>query len=196
MKGDRLSLIGSRIKEIRTGKKMTLRELAKKSGLSPGLISKIENFRTMPSIAVLIDIANSLQVDIADLVRNINAEDELPYILVRKADQEREFRADSPELIYHFVLSKNVVADSLRVNLVTVPPGAYRKPVSTHANEVVYVLSGKAEYRFKEEICTLEAGDTLYFDGRSAHSVQNPGAIDAVLFKVYLTASEDKFTIS
>lgn len=191
MKGDRLSLIGSRIKEIRNEKKMTLRELAKNSGLSPGLISKIENFRTMPSIAVLIDIADSLEVDVADLVRNINGEDELPFILVRKADSQTQFRTDSPELIYEFLLSKNVRADFLQAHLVTVPAGVYRKPVSTSAKEVVYVVSGAAEYAFNEDVCALEEGDTLYFDGSVPHSVQNRGAVNAVLFKVYLTESGD-----
>jgi len=68
MKNDQLSLIGIRIKQIRSEKKLTLRELAKRSNLSPGLISKIENFRTMPSLTVLVDISVALEVDISELV--------------------------------------------------------------------------------------------------------------------------------
>lgn len=186
MKEDRLSLIGARIKDLRTERKMTLRELARRSNLSAGLISKIENFRTMPSIAVLIDIANSLQVDISELVKNINAEEKLPYMLVRKEEEQPELREDSPGLIYNFLLEQHIGVNSLRVNRVIVPAGVYRKPVSTHANEVIYVLQGEAEYTFGTEKCTIGEGDTLYFDGRVPHAVLNRGSIDAILFKVYL----------
>lgn len=191
MKADRLSLIGSRIKEIRTEKKMTLRELAKRSNLSPGLISKIENFRTMPSISVLIDIANSLQVDVGDLVKNINSEDELPYLLIKKSAHEAEIRTDSPELTYNFILSQNLNGNSMRVNLVTIPAGVYRKPISTHANELVYVVKGEATYIIGHEVCLIAEGDTLYFDGRNAHSVENTAATDCILFKVYLAGVAD-----
>ena len=68
MKHDKLSLIGLRILELRKAQKMSLRELAKRSGLSAGLLSKIENFRTVPSLSVLIEIANSLEVDVSVLV--------------------------------------------------------------------------------------------------------------------------------
>lgn len=191
MKADRLSLIGSRIKEIRTEKKMTLRELAKRSNLSPGLISKIENFRTMPSISVLIDIANSLQIDIAELVKNINADDELPYLLIRKEDQESEVRADSPELLYNFILSQNINGSSIRVNLVTIPAGVYRKPIATHAFELVYAVKGEITYVIGQDVCVMAEGDTLYFDGRIAHSVLNQASTDCILFKVYLSGSAE-----
>lgn len=191
MKADRLSLIGSRIKEIRTEKKMTLRELAKRSNLSPGLISKIENFRTMPSISVLIDISNSLQIDVGELVKNINAEDELPYLLIKKEAQELEIRADSPELLYNFILSQNLYGSSIRVNLVTIPGEVYRKPVATHAYELIYAVKGDITYVIGQDICVMAEGDTLYFDGRIAHSVQNHASTACILFKIYLSGSSE-----
>ena len=191
MKVDRLSLIGSRIKEIRTEKKMTLRALAKRSNLSPGLISKIENFRTMPSLSVLIDIANSLQIDVGELVKNINAEDELPYLLIKKESQKSEIRADSPELFYNFILSQNINGNSIRVNLVTIPGLVYRKPIATHAYELIYAVKGEITYIIGEDVCIMAEGDTLYFDGRIAHSVHNQALTPCILFKVYLSQTAE-----
>ncbi|MES2732117.1 MAG: XRE family transcriptional regulator [Bacteroidota bacterium] len=186
MKHDKLSLIGLRILEIRKEKKMSLRELAKRSRLSPGLISKIENFRTVPSLSVLIDIANSLEVDVAVLVRNINGDTEAPYILVRAGEGEIEKREDSKGLIYRYLLSQNLASHSLRVNEVTINPNTTRKPISTNALELIHVLEGELSYGLKDEEIALSKGDTLYFDGMLAHSVHNKSELPARLLKVYL----------
>ena len=190
MKNDKLSPIGSRIREIRNEKSIGLRELAKRSKLSPGLISKIENFRTVPSLSVLIEIANALEVDVARLVKDLNG-DEAPYILIKDGEGKLEKRADSKGLIYSFLLSQNVANYSIRANLVTVKPNVYRKPISTSAFELIHVLEGEATYGFKNEEITLTKGDTLYFDGRIAHSVRNPKETPAKLFKVYFIRPAD-----
>jgi transcriptional regulator with XRE-family HTH domain len=186
MKHDKLSLIGLRILEIRKEKKMSLRELAKRSKLSPGLISKIENFRTIPSLSVLIDIANSLEVDVAVLVKNINGENEAPYILVRSGEGDIENREDSKGLVYRYLLSQNLSNYSLRVNEVTIQPHTKRKPVSTNALELIHVLEGELSYGFKDQQVFIAKGDTLYFDGALAHSVQNGSEQPARLLKIYL----------
>jgi transcriptional regulator with XRE-family HTH domain len=192
MKHDKLSLIGLRIQEIRKEKKLNLRELAKRCQLSPGLISKIENFRTVPSLSVLITIANALEVDMAVLVKNINGENDAPYILIREGKGKIEKRDDSKGLIYKYLLSQDLSSYSLRVNEVTINPTTKRKPVSTNALELIHVLEGQVIYGFKDEKILLNSGDTLYFDGARAHSVENNGEQPARLFKVYLIRHTDE----
>jgi len=190
MKNDQLSLIGIRIKQIRIEKKLTLRELAKRSNLSPGLISKIENFRTMPSLTVLVDISMALEVDLADLVKNLNSNGDEPYILIREAEGELESREDSPELIYKFLLAQKLGGFSLRVNKIEIPAGAYRKLIGTNAYELLYVIRGKITYFFKDHEVEIQTGDTLYFDGRLPHGVRNEGE-NAELLKMYLISASD-----
>ena len=186
MKHDKLSLIGLRILEMRKAKKMSLRELARRSNLSAGLLSKIENFRTVPSLSVLVEIANSLEVDVAVLVRNINGDPAAPYLLVRAGAGRPEPRDDSKGLLYTYLLSQELGAYSLRVNEVTISPATYRKPLATNALELVHVLEGTVQYGFREGEVALGPGDTLYFDGMLAHSVRNDAAQPARLLKVYL----------
>jgi len=186
MKHDKLSLIGLRILELRKAKKMSLRELAKRSGLSAGLLSKIENFRTVPSLGVLVEIANSLEVDVAVLVKNINGGPAAPYLLVRAGEGRPEQREDSKGLLYKYLLSQDVAGYTLRVNEVHISPQTYRKPLSTNALELIHVLEGTVQYGFKDEQVNLAPGDTLYFDGLAAHSVRNDTEQPARLFKVYL----------
>lgn len=191
MKHDKLSLIGVRILELRKAKKMSLRELAKRSNLSAGLLSKIENFRTVPSLSVLIEIANSLEVDVSVLVKNINGETAAPYLLVRAGEGRSETRDDSKGLLYNYLLSQDLANYSLRVNEVVISPNTYRKPLSTNALELIHVLEGTVQYGFKEGEVELAAGDTLYFDGLLAHSVRNTTEQPARLFKVYLLRHTD-----
>ncbi|MBO2011309.1 helix-turn-helix domain-containing protein [Hymenobacter negativus] len=191
MKHDKLSLIGLRILELRKAKKMSLRELAKRSGLSAGLLSKIENFRTVPSLSVLVEIANSLEVDVSVLVKNINGDPATPYLLVRAGEGRPEQRDDSKGLLYNYLLSQNLANYTLRVNEVHLSPQTYRKPLSTNALELVHVLEGVVQYGFKDEEISLAPGDTLYFDGLAAHSVRNDTTQIARLFKVYLLRHTD-----
>ena len=191
MKHDKLSLIGLRILELRKAKKMSLRELAKRSNLSAGLLSKIENFRTVPSLSVLVEIADSLEVDVSVLVKDINGETAAPYLLVRADEGRPEKRDDSKGLVYNYLLSQDLLSYTLRVNEVIISPHTFRKPLSTNALELVHVLAGSVPYGFKEEEVMLSTGDTLYFDGILAHSVRNDTDETARLLKVYLLRHTD-----
>ncbi len=186
MKPDKLSLIGMRILQLRKEKGFSLRELARRSNLSAGLISKIENYRTIPSLPVLLTIADTLEVDVAVLVKNMNGDHHLPYLLVREGTGAIEPRHDSKSLVYKYLLSQNLTNFNLRVNEVTINAHTNRKPISTDALELIHVLEGQVTYGLKGENITLLPGDTLYFDGIVPHSVKNETDLPARLFKVYL----------
>ncbi len=46
-------------------------------------------------------------------------------------------------------------------------------------------LKEKLNMRLKKEKFTLDAGDTLFFDGRARHRLRNVGTADASLLVVY-----------
>ena len=185
IKSDRLSNIGRIIKETRLEKKMSLQDVASKSDITSSLLSKIENFRTVPSIPVLFHIADALDVDMSDLVKNVNTK-EFSYLLVKKADLQAYDREDSKGLMYYDLVSHSFNQINMRANLVKVSPKTYRKPVATNAMELVFCLSGSITYGLGEEEVIMEEGDSLFFDGNIPHSVKNTDTIkDTLLFKVY-----------
>ena len=65
---DKTFNIGDRIRVLRITQKRTLQELADGCGMSKSMISKIENNRTMPSVASLVKIAQSLGTTISNLM--------------------------------------------------------------------------------------------------------------------------------
>lgn len=189
IRDDRLSRIGKKIKEIRKSRQMSLQEVAAKSSVTAGLLSKIENFRTIPSLPVLLSIAKALDVDLSDLVSSVMNNDEAPYILVRKGQGEVEEREDSKGLKYQSILSYSInnLSDlNIKVNLVSLDLGADRQPLATDALELIHVITGSVKYGLPDHEVELQQGDTLFFNGRLPHSVKNMYFKETVLFKVYL----------
>jgi transcriptional regulator with XRE-family HTH domain len=183
---DKLSRIGRKIREIRNSKNLSLREAARLSGVSPGLFSRIENFRTMPSLMVLGNIAEALSVGLDELVKDVSHEPLPKYYLVREGSGEIEQRADSPGIEYKKLITRELANLSIRSNLITVPIGVSRGLIATDGFEIVFVLSGKLNYQLNQETLFLAAGDLLAFEGTIPHGLSNPYDQAAVLFKTYL----------
>jgi len=185
-KADNLSLIGKRIKDIRKNLKLSLKELADSSGVSTGLISKIENFRTIPSLPVLYQIAQALDTSMADIVSLVINEHPSHYVLIKNGEREIEEREDSMGLVYESIISTSVNDSTLKVNLIKAMPGTNRQHISTEAIELLYMVSGKLEYMLNQDSIHLEEGDSLFFDGRIPHAVINNSGSMAVMLKIYI----------
>ena len=154
------------------------------SDVSTGLISKIENFRTTPSLPVLLKIMQSLQIDLSEL--NLTSNSAEKYIHIKKGEGTLEERDDSQGLEYTFLFSNNILESSLRTYIVKVNPGVYREPISTDAIELIYVIQGKVNYGINGETILLEEGDVLFFDGSVPHAVQNDFESSASMLKMYM----------
>ncbi|MDP8263118.1 MAG: response regulator [Candidatus Ancaeobacter aquaticus] len=63
--------IGKNIKSFRTEKRISVKELANKTGCAPSLISQIENAKSAASILTLYKIARALNVTVDKLVENV-----------------------------------------------------------------------------------------------------------------------------
>jgi transcriptional regulator with XRE-family HTH domain len=173
MKIDSLSVVGKTIKRIRKERKMSLKEVAEKSDVTAGLLSKIENFRTIPSLPVLHNLAQALEVNLVDLVREVNVAEGKNYLLIRKGEGEMEEREDSEGVNYEVLITNSLSSSYMRCVLVTVTQGVFREKVITDCWEIDYILSGEIEYELGEEKITLYKGDTIYYDGNFPHSMRN-----------------------
>lgn len=60
--------IGAEIRTLRSAQKMTLSTLSQMSGISAGMISRIENGMTNASLATLSALADALQVPLSQLL--------------------------------------------------------------------------------------------------------------------------------
>ncbi|WP_341215662.1 XRE family transcriptional regulator [uncultured Wocania sp.] len=180
---DILVNLGKQLKRVRLNRELSLKQVADMSDVSTGLISKIENFRTTPSLPVLLKIMQALRIDLSEL--NLMSNNAESYILIRQGEGELEDREDSVGLEYTFLFSNTLSDSALRTYLVKVNTGVYREPISTDAIELIYVVSGKLDYIINEESIVLYEGDVLFFDGSVAHAVHNRYSKKAQLLKMY-----------
>ena len=94
-------------------------------------------------------------------------------------------------LEYTFLFSSKVTESNLRTYLVKVETNVYRKPISTDAIELIYVVKGKLDYILREERLTIEEGDILFFDGSIPHGVQNEYQESAIMLKMYMIQKQN-----
>jgi transcriptional regulator with XRE-family HTH domain len=187
MTEDIIIQISNKIKEKRKAKGITIQELADKADVSKGLISQIENNRTVPSLLVLINIIRALNLDMNEFFHEIGQQQQTSRVIIK---QEASYQVVEKEAAkgfqYKRVLTRTVKNYPVDIMILELKKGARRtQMVKTDAYEYKYILQGKVEYQVEEEKYTLNAGDSLFFDGRLGHKPANIGDEDAKILVVY-----------
>ncbi len=190
MRRDNLSEVGKKLREIRKAKGLNLKDVADKAGITAGLLSRIENFRTIPSLPVLYEISMALEVTMADVVQAVKGDIDTDYVLIKSGEGEIQEREDSEDLEYIKLFSETIKNQNISAYIVRVKPYANREPISNDSFELIYVASGEIVYGLNDTEVPLVKGDALFFDGKIPHSVLNTGDKEAILFKIYLMQIE------
>jgi len=187
MTEDIIIQISNKIKEKRKGKGITIQELADKAEVSKGLISQIENNRTVPSLPVLFNLIHGLNEDIKTFFDDMHEHFTNGHVLIIRKGEEKAFEKEPVKgFSYKRILTKSLITQAVDFVLLELKKGAGRKQmIRTEAFECKHVLKGKIEYEIEKEKFTLEAGDTLFFDGRASHRLRNTGNSEASLLVVY-----------
>lgn len=190
MEKDILIRISQQIKERRKQKGITVQELADKAGVSKGLISQIENGRTIPSLLVLISIILALDIDLNSFFKDVNVPQQEPILVRRKAEYTHFEKEEASGFHYYRIFTKSVKNSTIDFVILQLEPNAQRSMVKTDAFEFKYVISGEVEYEFKSETIRLGTGDSMFFDGRMPHTPHNPGKDPAIMLVIYFFEEE------
>ncbi|AXY77281.1 XRE family transcriptional regulator [Paraflavitalea soli] len=188
MQEDLILLIGEKIKSKRTQKNITLEELANRAGVTKGLISQIENNRTVPSLPVLFNLIHSLGEDLKSFFEDMHEHFTNGHVLIVRKGEEKLFEKEPVKgFSYKRILTKSVVAQAIDIAVLELKKGAGRKQmIQTDAFECKHILKGSIEYQIEKEKFMLNAGDTLFFDGRAKHRLRNIGDTEATILVIYL----------
>jgi transcriptional regulator with XRE-family HTH domain len=186
MQEDTLIQISRRIKEKRRERNITVQELAERASVSKGLISQIENGRTIPSLIVLISIIKSLDVDLNAFFKDIKTFTGKPLVLVKRASEYDGFeKEDTIGFNYQRIFTQSISKGTVDIVLLELEPNATRPMVQTEAFEYKYIISGSVAYHINETVYTLAAGDSILFDGRIPHTPKNVGTSKSTMLVVY-----------
>lgn len=163
--------IGRQVRAFRHQHAMTVAELARLSGLSIGMLSKIENGVTSPSLATLQTLSNALSVPITAFFSKF--EERRPAVHV-KAGQGVEVARTGTRAGHQYNLlghigtnASGVTVEPYLINLTTESDVF---PTFQHDGiEFIHMLSGVLDYRHGDQVFRLEAGDSLLFDADAPH---------------------------
>lgn len=161
-------MVEMRMRAVRRERNMTLTELARRTDLSPGLISQVERGRTNPSLETLRRVAEALDVPIFDLLDQ--TAEESAAVVTR--DRRMLVRSPHGGVTYTRISPGR---GNLEVLEGTLEPGGSSapEPWSHPSEECIVVLSGELVVEVDDRVYELSAGDSCYFDSRRAHRYRN-----------------------
>lgn len=164
------SAIGSRIRTLRRRMGWTLQDVADRCDFTRSLLSKIETGKTVPPVATLTRIADTLGVSVASLLED--GQDQ--GTIVETADAHRPDAMTPTDKGYKFFAFAARRSKKLMQPLLFEARKDSIKPQAmTHGGEeFVYVISGKMRYRVGATMHTLKPGDSVYFDADQEHELE------------------------
>jgi transcriptional regulator with XRE-family HTH domain len=170
--------LGEKLRGLRLKKSMGLVQLGEHTGLSPAMLSKLENGKLVPTVPTLLRIAMVFGVGLDYFFTDERKRHVLA--IVRKKDRIRfPERPGGGEVSYWFE-SLDFAANERRLNAFlaefeTVETDKQR--MHQHPGvEFLYMISGKMDLVVGAEIHTLNSGDAIYFDSSVRHGYRRVGA--------------------
>lgn len=167
--------LADNIKALRTARGLSQQQIAKAAGVPRATWTHLESGAANPTLAVLVKVANALQVRLDELLaapsppaRHILAS-ELP---VRQRG-EVTVRKLLPESLPGLDLERMVLAPGARMTGVPHTPGT-REYLTCERGTVELAVAGQ-RYRLAE-------GDVVTFRGNQRHGYHNPGTQIAVAY--------------
>lgn len=161
-------------REVRTFRKklgITVSDLARATGLSLGMLSKIENGVTSASLTTLQRLSRALGVPVTALFRRFEEKRDAVFVTAGQGlvIERRGTRAGHQyELLGHTgSASAGVVVEPY---LITLTEESDVFPLFQHSGlEFLYMLEGEVVYRHADRLYTMRPGDSLFFDADAPH---------------------------
>jgi XRE family transcriptional regulator, regulator of sulfur utilization len=175
--------VGPRIRLLREGMGLSLRDLADRSGVSAPMLSQVERGDTSPTLAVAGRIAGGLELSLSQLLRL----DEGDGVAVVRGHSRQRGGADGHR---YEIVTPPLPGQRAEVSCHTLDagaatggaedppmhePGSRETAVVTHGR--VRLMCAGAEY-------DLDDGDSVTFDADLPHHFENPGPGEARFFAV------------
>ena len=166
---------------------MSAGSLAKTSGISASMLSRIERGLVSPSVETLERVAEGLHVPVSRFFSDQARRTDFCHVragqgvVVDRVGAVSDYRY---ELLGH-LLSGNLFVEPY---LVTLLPGAEPYASFQHPGlKFIYLLSGDIHYRYGTRVVKLGVGDSLLFDASALHGIEDIGTQPVTYLSVVFT---------
>lgn len=186
-KGSLTKKIGSRVKALRKEAGLNQKRLAQAAGLSHGLLSRIENGLTMPSIATLQVISDTLRTDIGYFFKD---EEGNGYIVTQPGERRVVISKSRQggKLAYELELLAEGMKNPFMEPALVTPVGKDEEvlPRTHDGQEFMYVLEGRLKLTVGSKDFILKKGHSAYWNGTVPHKTISLGQKRAKALHVHL----------
>ncbi len=168
-----LAAIGTKVRQLRKQRNLSLEELSQRSGVSATAIHKLERNGMVPTIATLMKLALAFDRPVSYFVDEDGAP---PSVSLVKADEGRPVLTSKRGLRLQGI-SGPYGSFHLAGAVAEVEPGADSGPKEMEhpGEELVYLLEGALVFQVGGEELNLRPGDALHFRTDRPHRWANPG---------------------
>jgi DNA-binding XRE family transcriptional regulator/mannose-6-phosphate isomerase-like protein (cupin superfamily) len=160
--------------EVRTYRKklgITVADLAAATGMSVGMLSKIENGNISPSLTTLQALSKALGMPITAFFRGFEEPKSASFV---KAGEGVNLERRGTRAGHHYSLLGHIENNTSGVvvepYLITLNAESDVFPTFQHEGmEFLYMLEGEVVYRHGDSLYRMQAGDSLFFDADAPH---------------------------
>lgn len=172
--------IGERLKAARKKKGLSQRMLARRSGISNGTISLIEQNKISPSVSSLKKLLDTVSMSLGEFFDDEGFAQEKHFFRAEELTEHgsgdvffRQIGGGLPDRQLQILRERYL------------PGGDTGKEMLGHAGEEGgIVLSGKIEVTVGDDVAVLSAGDAYYFDSNIPHRFRNSGKQECEIVSV------------
>lgn len=185
------SVIAQRLREYRLQLGLSIAQLARRSGVSKGMLSKMEHAQASPSLATLTRLSSALSVPISAFFRGLDEEHDVLFV---RAGQGLDIvHGDSRAGHRYQLLGSTRGPQRMEPVLVTLMERYEVFPAYQHPGpELIYMLSGEMEYGVGGASYVLEPGDALQFNGEVTHGPTRLLALPIQFLSVKIQSSVNR----
>ncbi|MFS8145763.1 MerR family transcriptional regulator [Rhizobium sp. R635] len=163
--------IGHEVRAYRKKLGITVTDLAAATGISLGMLSKIENGNISPSLTTLQSLSRALGVPLTAFFRRYEEPRNAVFV---KAGQgvELERRGTRAGHQYNLLghIDNNTSGVIVEPYLITLTADSDVFPTFQHEGmEFLYMLEGEVIYRHGDQLFHMQPGDSLFFDADAPH---------------------------
>lgn len=174
---------GARVRALREGMGLSLRDLAERADVGAATLSQVERGESSPTLASAARIAEGLELTLSQLLRI----DEGRHLVVVRDGSGRRRSRPGHEIEE---LTPPLPGQRADVSRHVLEPGASTggegdPPIhEPGSRETVVVLSGVVELTVDADVHELRSGDSATFDADLPHGLRNAGTVPADLLAV------------
>ena len=184
--------IAMKVKKARLREGLKITDVAGMSGISQGMISKIENAQVATTLDTLQRLCDAVGLPISKLFNDFDQRDGTAQYTPAGAGIEVVGRGTDKGHTYHLLSYQRGASRSFEPFLVTMDDLSEVFPTFSHpGEEFIYLLEGHLIYRHGNHVYEMNPGDSLVFDGDVPHGPEQLLEVPIKLLS-FISYGEDK----